>query len=203
MKLLLRLVPAEVLQTAFDYRRYQLGSKGIAITPMAAGDTVKVYLIKVLRKTALKEFKSMRSGQEYLVWNFCLFSLIKRVIICCTDWWVQFIDAWHQFWKLPEIYLKKQQQKHPFMYGFVCNTCIIFKYRRGLIMMTSSNGNIFRVTGHLCGEFTSHRWIPRTKASDAELWFFFICAWIHGWVNNRKACYLRRHDAHYDVSVMS
>ena len=41
-----------------------------------------------------------------------------------------------------------------------------------LNMMTSSNGNIFRVTGHLCGEFTSHRWIPRTKSSDAELWCF-------------------------------
>ena len=40
-------------------------------------------------------------------------------------------------------------------------------------MMTSSNGNIFHVTGHLCGEFTGHRWIPRTKDSDAELWCFF------------------------------
>ena len=30
--------------------------------------------------------------------------------------------------------------------------------------MTSSNRNIFRVIGHLCGEFTG----PRTKASDAE-----------------------------------
>ena len=39
-------------------------------------------------------------------------------------------------------------------------------------MMTSSNGNIFRVTGHLYGEFTGPRWIPRTKASDAELWCF-------------------------------
>ena len=41
------------------------------------------------------------------------------------------------------------------------------------IMMTSSNGNIFRVTGHLCGKFTGPRWISRTKASDAELWCFF------------------------------
>ena len=41
--------------------------------------------------------------------------------------------------------------------------------------MTSSNGNIFPVTGHLCGEFTGQRWIPRTKASDMELWFFL---WI-------------------------
>ena len=39
-----------------------------------------------------------------------------------------------------------------------------------IFMMTSSNGNIFRVTGPLCEEFTGHQWIPRTKASDAELW---------------------------------
>ena len=32
-----------------------------------------------------------------------------------------------------------------------------------LIKMTSSNGSIFRVTGPLFGEFTSHRWIPLTK----------------------------------------
>ena len=38
--------------------------------------------------------------------------------------------------------------------------------------MTSSNINIFRVTGLLCGKFTSHLWIPLTKASDAELWCF-------------------------------
>ena len=39
--------------------------------------------------------------------------------------------------------------------------------------MTSSNGDIFRVTGHLCGEFTGPRWIPNTKASDAEFDVFF------------------------------
>ena len=36
-------------------------------------------------------------------------------------------------------------------------------------MMTSSNGNKFRVAGHMCGEFIGDRWIPPTKASDAEL----------------------------------
>ena len=44
------------------------------------------------------------------------------------------------------------------------------------IMMSSSNGSIFRVTGPLCGEFTGHRWIPRTKASDTELWYFLWSA---------------------------
>ena len=39
-------------------------------------------------------------------------------------------------------------------------------------MMVSSNGNFFRFTGPLCGEFTGHRWIPLTKASEVELWCF-------------------------------
>ena len=39
------------------------------------------------------------------------------------------------------------------------------------VMLTSSNGNIFRVTGHLCGEFTGPRW-----RSDAELWCFLWSA---------------------------
>ena len=43
-------------------------------------------------------------------------------------------------------------------------------------MMTSSNGNIFRITGPLCGKFTGHWWIPFTKASDMELWCFLWSA---------------------------
>ena len=70
-------------------------------------------------------------------------------------------------------------------------------------MVTSSNGNIFHVTGHLCGEFTGPRWFPRNKASDAELWYFFRSeAWLNGWVNNHEAGDLSRHRAHYDVTVM-
>ena len=65
--------------------------------------------------------------------------------------------------------------------------------------MTSSNGNIFRVTGHLCGKFTGHRWISHTKASDAELWCLL---WSAPWVNNREAGDLRRYLVHYDVIVM-
>ena len=35
------------------------------------------------------------------------------------------------------------------------------------------------------------------------LMFSLIWAWINGWVNNREAGDLRRHDDHYDVTVMS
>ena len=70
------------------------------------------------------------------------------------------------------------------------------------IMMTSSNGNIFRLTGPLCGQFNGHRWIPLTKASDAELWCFLWSAWTNGGVNNPDAGDLRRHCSHYHVTVM-
>ena len=80
---------------------------------------------------------------------------------------------------------------------------VIMECRDAQRMMTSPNGNIFRLTGHLCGEFTGHRWIPCKKASDAKLCcFLWSAAWINGWVNNREAGDLRRHQAHIDVIVM-
>ena len=42
--------------------------------------------------------------------------------------------------------------------------------RSATVMLTSSNGNIFPVTGRLCLEFAGHQWVPLTKANDAELW---------------------------------
>ena len=79
--------------------------------------------------------------------------------------------------------------------------------------MTSSNGNIFRVTGPLCGEFTGRRWIPRgihrspVNSPHKGQWrgallFPLICAWINDWVNNGEAGDLRRHRVHHDVIVM-
>ena len=52
--------------------------------------------------------------------------------------------------------------------NFVLLWCVLIS----IVMMTSSNGNIFRVTGPLQGKSTGHRWIPLTKASNAELWRF-------------------------------
>ena len=43
-------------------------------------------------------------------------------------------------------------------------------------MMMSSNASIFRIIGPLWVEFTSHRWIPLTKTSDAELWCLHLSA---------------------------
>ena len=43
-------------------------------------------------------------------------------------------------------------------------------------VMVSWNESIFPVTGLLCEEITGYRWIPPTKASDAELWCYFWSA---------------------------
>ena len=70
--------------------------------------------------------------------------------------------------------------------------------------MTSSNGNIFRVTGHLCGEI--HRSpvnSPHKGQWRGALMFSLICVWITNWVINREAGDLRRYCAHYDVIVMA
>ena len=78
-------------------------------------------------------------------------------------------------------------------------------HRRPWLMMTSSNGNIFRITSPLCGEFTESpvnsphkgQWLER-----GALMLSLIYAWTNGWVNNRDIGDLRRHRAHHDVTVM-
>ena len=52
----------------------------------------------------------------------------------------------------------------------VCSDVMLLK----LHMMTSSHGNIFRVTGLLCGEFSGHRWIPRTQRPDTRSFDIFF-----------------------------
>ena len=69
-------------------------------------------------------------------------------------------------------------------------------------MMKSSNGNIFRVTGHLCGNSSISGEFPTQKQWHGALMFALIYARINGWVNNGEASDLRRHHGHYDVIVM-
>ena len=70
-------------------------------------------------------------------------------------------------------------------------------------MMTSSNGNIFRVTGHCAGNSPGPVNSPHKGQWRGALMFSLICAWINAWVNNREAGDLRRHCGHYDVNEMA
>ena len=85
-------------------------------------------------------------------------------------------------------------------YTIVAITSILSVYT---VSMTLSNGNIFRVIGHLCGGI--HRSpvnSPHKGQLRGALMFSLICVWINDWVNNREAGDLRRYPAHYDVTVI-
>ena len=69
-------------------------------------------------------------------------------------------------------------------------------------MMTSSNGNIFRVIGLCAGNSPVPVNSPHKGQWRGALMFSLICVWINGWVNNREAGDLRRYLGHYDVIVM-
>ena len=58
-------------------------------------------------------------------------------------------------------------------------------------MMTSLNWYIFHVPGPLWGESTGHQWIPLKRPVTRN------------WANNVYTRELKRHCAHYDITVMS
>ena len=95
---------------------------------------------------------------------------------------------------------------------FVCYrdkyTCKLLKRKRHAIitivqslnMMTSSNGNIFRVTGHLCGEFTGPGEFPTQRPVTRSFDVYFDLRpnkWLSkqswGWWFETLSCSLWRH----------
>ena len=68
--------------------------------------------------------------------------------------------------------------------------------------MTSSNGNIFSVTGPLCGELPITGEFPTQRPGMRSFDVFFDPHRVNGWVNNPKAGDFRRRRAHYDVTVI-
>ena len=97
--------------------------------------------------------------------------IVKRFYCFPTqDWWHQKVIS------LKVFQLQFETSRH----AISCNSLVRLLEALHMLpyhsMMASSNGNIFLVTDHLCGEFTGHRCISRTKASDAELWCFLWSA---------------------------
>ena len=131
------------------------------------------------------------------------------ILVQCMHMKRHAFHAWRILWwpetvcMQPHVIYKMSTGKR----GAKCSGCDVVLWH----MMTSSNGNIFRVTGHLCGKFTGPRWISRTKASDAELWCFFdlhlnkrLSKQPWGWWFETPEWSLWRHrnDKHFFVSRM-
>ena len=99
-----------------------------------------------------------RSGDKPLS-EPMMFNLLAHICVTRPQW-----VSIQGLWQYPyETHLKLKSLKSPLLLTY---------FSVAHSMMTSSNENSFRVTSPLCGEFTGHRWIPLTKANDAELWCF-------------------------------
>ena len=77
-------------------------------------------------------------------------------------------------------------------------------------MIASSYGNIFRVTGPLCGNFTGHRWIPLqrpvTRSFDVFFYLFLnkqLNKQSQGWWFETPSRQSWRHCNVHDVIVMT
>ena len=88
-------------------------------------------------------------------------SLWSRFVLCCVIW----------TWSLTNTVYWHNHHKAEVLAGSGNPS--------GISMMTSSNGNIFRVTGHLGGEFTPVN-SPHKCQWRGALMLSLICAWING-----------------------
>ena len=90
-----------------------------------------------------------------------------QLLCIITPFYVYFLQIWRMKW-ISLLSLLRVPDLHMSWSDFT-------KMREdsGIYMM-SSNGNIFRVTGSLCGEFTGDRWIPLTKASTTQSFDVFF-----------------------------
>ena len=98
-------------------------------------------------------FCVLDANWEYLLGSFFHVSCIDLLISNVTRFKISLSQSTYNGWK-----------------NRIQRSCTISYFR--YFMMTSSNGNIFRATGPLCGEFTGHRWILITQ----ELRYFLLSA---------------------------
>ena len=100
---------------------------------------------------------------------------------------------------------------HLTWFSLCCALWWFGKIRSDQLMITSSNGNIFRVTGLSAGNSpvnppppppppTTHTHTHKGQWREA-LMFSLINACINSWGNSREAGDLRRHPAPYDVII--
>ena len=93
-----------------------------------------------------------------------------------SSWWLRLLLGFYVHCIYSELHLMLFETRLLWFYNNVPPLDVSSPGYYRWVMMTSSNGNFFRVTGLLCREFTGPPVNSRTKASDAELWSFLWSA---------------------------
>ena len=113
--------------------------------------------------------------------DFLLTGILLRAMCVCVSslvwYWFQHDSPLNETYRISVVYhISNENVCGKFFNFLLTDSVAIFNVSEPIsyFMMTSSNVNIFGVTGHLCAESTGHRWIPFTKASDTDLRCFFL-----------------------------
>ena len=86
------------------------------------------------------------------------------------------------------------------IYGGRASAAVIYAYFSRKIPVSVTKHDDVITWKHFPRHWPFVRGIHQSR--DANFWCFSLtCAWINGWVNIREAVDLRRHPAHYDVTV--
>ena len=147
-------------------------------------------MVLSLTMYGIKSGKIVHHVTEYI--HTCITRRVVKAIFLGPLWYETF-----EWWALNQPSLVLPSVKQSCMSVWSNHTVLRKSYRYNeSFMMTSSNGNIFRVTGPLWVDSAQNR--PVTRSFGV----YFICTWTNDWTRNRDAGDLRSHRAHSDVTIM-
>ena len=143
------------------------------------------YFYYINKKALMKRYSKFHHFIENCIWNIC-----KMPAILATPWKqtnYQIIVCSVKQHALQRV-KHSSYEKGNCCFGLFCWNSLDKNWSYGKIYSIAEQSlcvticwyswwrhqmeTYFRVTGHLCGECTGQWWIPLTKASDAELWYF-------------------------------
>ena len=134
--------------------------KGNNISHASGSQFCELCACKIISNTINKHYYYLKT------FIFQLWNTQRKASLATTHYIISpFVPDYYHYW-LSVVYTN-------------CSEICIDSFWPGDVHMhhrSWSNGNIFRITGLLFGEFNGHQWIPLTKSSDAELWYFLWSA---------------------------
>ena len=113
----------------------------------------------------------------HLVYHIYLIYLLAFLVLCIDDVTVEFAVSLRITSLLQKQSIDCPRHSKAVLMN-MCECITWFQYEllisiQQYIMMTSSNGNIFRLTGHLCGEFTGPGEFPTQRPVTRSFDVFF------------------------------
>ena len=135
----------------------------------------------------------------------CITSQYKFIAIICTNIWIHIMAVHSRQLYVTLLYSNHSMNRiHPSPYSYGCLGVESTFRRQQMNAWWHHQMEAFSaLLAFVWGIHRSPVNFPHKGQWRGTLVFSLICAWTNDWVNNRKAGDLRRHHAHYDVTVMA